>query len=460
MATLWGGRFTQETGALIKDFNDSLPFDKRLYKVDIKGSIAHARMLGTIGVLSKDESDTIIKGLEELLSDIENGKVELCGYEDIHSLVEAILTERIGDLGKKLHTGRSRNDQVALDMKVYTLEFSKSIRKELKLLLSDLLKIMEENQTTYMPGFTHLQKAQPTVLAHHIGAYFEMFIRDYDRLLSMEKRGYAYSPLGSGALCGSTFNLDREMTAKENGFGTASENSMDSVSDRDYLLEFLADLNIIQMHLSRFCEEIIIWNSDEYKFIELSDTVTTGSSLMPQKKNPDMAELIRGKTGRVYGAYISLLTTMKGLPLAYNKDMQEDKELSFQAFDTVLNSLMVFREMINSAKFNNKRMEKSAINGYTNATDVADYLVNKGIPFRDAHGIVGEIVLYCIDKNCSIEECSIDEFKKFSEKIENDIYDCISLKSVIEKRVTKGSPGPDAIKKEILNSKARLETLE
>lgn len=459
MATLWGGRFTQETGSLIKDFNDSLPFDKRLYKVDIKGSIAHARMLGTIGVLSKDESDTLIQGLENLLTDIDNGKIKLSGYEDIHSLVEAILTERIGDLGKKLHTGRSRNDQVALDMKVYTLEFSKNIRDELKLLLSDLLKIMEENQSTYMPGFTHLQKAQPTVLAHHIGAYFEMFIRDYDRLLSMEKRGYAYSPLGSGALCGSTFNLNREMTAKENGFNEASFNSMDSVSDRDYLLEFLADLNVIQMHLSRFCEEIIIWNCDEYKFIDLADSVTTGSSLMPQKKNPDMAELIRGKTGRVYGAYISLLTTMKGLPLAYNKDMQEDKELSFQAFDTVLNSIMVFREMINSAKFNNERMEKSAINGYTNATDVADYLVNKGIPFRDAHGIVGEIVLYCIDKNHSIEECSIEELKKFNDKIESDIYDCISLKSVIEKRVTKGSPGPDAIKEEILSAKSRLASL-
>ena len=385
MAQLWGGRFTKETDRLVYNFNASLSFDKRLYKQDIKGSMAHASMLAKQGILTEKEKEEILSGLQEILVDIENGKLEFSPeYEDIHSFVEANLIARKGNAGKKLHTGRSRNDQVALDMKMYVREEIQETDGLLKELLETLHKLMKENIHTYMPGFTHLQKAQPVTVAHHLGAYFEMFKRDRSRLTDTKKR-LNLCPLGSGALAGTTYPLDREYTARVLGFDGPTLNSMDSVADRDYLIEFLSDLSMIMMHLSRFCEEMILWNSNEYQFVELDDAYSTGSSIMPQKKNPDIAELVRGKTGRVYGALVSLLTTMKGLPLAYNKDMQEDKELAFDAMDTAKGCIALFNGMISTLEFKKENMENSAKNGFTNATDAADYLVNRGVPFRDAH---------------------------------------------------------------------------
>lgn len=446
---LWGGRFTKETNQLVHNFNASISFDQKFYKQDIKGSIAHVTMLAKQGILTDDDKTAIIDGLNGILNDIESGKLEISSTsEDIHSFVEQTLIERIGEAGKRLHTGRSRNDQVALDMKLYTRDEVVEINELLKNLLSSILKIMVENTTTYMPGFTHLQKAQPITLAHHFGAYFEMFKRDRSRLDDIYKR-MNYCPLGSGALAGTTYPLDREYTASLLGFDGPTLNSMDSVSDRDYLIELLSALSTIMMHLSRFCEEIIIWNSNEYRFVEIDDSYSTGSSIMPQKKNPDIAELVRGKTGRVYGALTSLLTTMKGIPLAYNKDMQEDKELSFDAIDTVKGCIVLFTGMIETMKFNNDVMETSAKNGFTNATDAADYLVNKGVPFRDAHGIVGQLVLFCIDKNISLDEMSLDEYKAISPVFEDDIYEAISLKTCVEKRTTIGAPGKDSMDKVI-----------
>ena len=369
--------------------------------------------------------------------------------------MEAVLTERVGDAGKKLHTGRSRNDQVALDMRLYTRSRMESIDEALYDLLSEILKVMKENKETYMPGFTHLQKAQPVTLAHHFGAYFEMFKRDRARLNDMYYR-MNYCPLGAGALAGTTYPLDREMTAELLGFFGPTFNSMDSVSDRDYLIEFLSALSMIMMHLSRFSEEIIIWNSNEYGFVEIDDTYSTGSSIMPQKKNPDIAELVRGKTGRVYGALTSMLTTMKGLPLAYNKDMQEDKEFSFDAMDTVENCLILFTGMIRTMKFRTERMERSAKQGFTNATDAADYLVKKGMPFRDAHSVIGRIVLYCIDKNIAIDDMELSELKEFSDMFENDIYEAVSMETCVNKRNTKGAPGLNAMEKEIEESEEFL----
>ena len=400
---LWGGRFTKETNKLVESFNESLSFDHRFYKQDIRGSIAHVKMLAKQSILTDDERDKIIEGLNSIEKDIESGVLKFDdGSEDIHSYVEAHLIERIGETGKKLHTGRSRNDQVALDMKLYVRDEIDELKDLLYELLGEVLRIMEENTTTYMPGFTHLQKAQPTTLAHHFGAYFEMFIRDFDRLRSTRKR-MNLSPLGSGAFAGTTYDLDRDYVASLLEFETATRNSMDSVSDRDYLLELLSDLTIISMHLSRLSEEIIIWNTDEYRFVEMDDTYSTGSSIMPQKKNPDIAELIRGKSGRVYGSLISLLTTMKGLPLAYNKDMQEDKEMSFDAIDTVKSLIKLMSGMLSSMKFNNERMAKSARGGFTNATDAADYLVKKNVAFRDAHEIVGRLVLYGIEHGKALD---------------------------------------------------------
>lgn len=443
---LWGGRFTKETDQLVNNFNASISFDQKFFRQDIRGSIAHADMLGNQGIITKEESKQIQDGLKGILSDIENGKLEITDeYEDIHTFMEATLIERIGDVGKKLHTGRSRNDQVALDMRLYTRDEVLKVDEEVKELMIVILRIMKENLETYMPGFTHLQKAQPVTVAHHFGAYFEMFKRDRSRLADIYKR-MNYCPLGAGALAGTTYPLDRELTASLLGFYGPTLNSMDSVSDRDYLIEFLSALSTIMMHLSRFSEEICIWNSNEYKFIELDDAYSTGSSIMPQKKNPDIAELVRGKTGRVYGSLISLLTTMKGLPLAYNKDMQEDKELSFDAFDTVKGCVRLFRGMIDTMKFNNKRMEDSAKHGFTNATDAADYLVKKGVPFRDAHGIVGQLVLHCLDKGIALDDMSLEEYKAISPVFENDIYEAISLKTCVEKRLTLGAPGPDAMK--------------
>ncbi len=457
---LWGGRFTKETNKLVENFNESLSFDHRFYKQDIRGSIAHVKMLAKQNILTDNERDKIIEGLDSIEADIDSGKLKFDdGSEDIHSFVEAHLIERIGDTGKKLHTGRSRNDQVALDMKLYVRDEIDELKDLLYELLSEVLNIMEENKSTYMPGFTHLQKAQPTTLAHHFGAYFEMFIRDYDRMVSTRKR-MNLSPLGSGAFAGTTYDLDRDYVASILDFDTATRNSMDSVSDRDYLLELLSDLAIMSMHLSRLSEEIIIWNTDEYRFVEMDDTYSTGSSIMPQKKNPDIAELIRGKSGRVYGSLISLLTTMKGLPLAYNKDMQEDKEMSFDAIDTVKSLIKLMSGMLSSMKFNNERMVKSARGGFTNATDAADYLVKKNVPFRDAHEIVGRLVLYGIENNKALDDFTLEEFQNISEVFDNDIYDAISLKTCVEKRNTKGAPGLKAINDEIEASRKLLECLK
>ena len=457
---LWGGRFTKETNKLVENFNESLSFDHRFYKQDIRGSIAHVKMLAKQNILTDTERDKIIEGLKSIEADIDAGKLKFDdGSEDIHSFVEAHLIERIGDTGKKLHTGRSRNDQVALDMKLYVRDEIDELKDLLYELLSEVLNIMEENKSTYMPGFTHLQKAQPTTLAHHFGAYFEMFIRDYDRLVSTRRR-MNLSPLGSGAFAGTTYDLDRDYVASLLEFETATRNSMDSVSDRDYLLELLSDLAIMSMHLSRLSEEIIIWNTDEYRFVEMDDTYSTGSSIMPQKKNPDIAELIRGKSGRVYGSLISLLTTMKGLPLAYNKDMQEDKEMSFDAIDTVKSLIKLMSGMLSSMKFNHEKMVKSARGGFTNSTDAADYLVKKNVPFRDAHEIVGRLVLYGIENNKALDDFTLEEFKNISEAFDNDIYDAISLKTCVEKRNTKGAPGLKAINDEIEASRKLLESLK
>ena len=457
MAQLWGGRFTKETDRLVYNFNASLSFDKRLYKQDIKGSMAHASMLDKKGIITELEKEEILSGLQEILKDIESGKLEFSPeYEDIHSFVEANLIARKGDAGKKLHTGRSRNDQVALDMKMYVRDEIQETDELLKELLETLQKLMEENLHTYMPGFTHLQKAQPVTAAHHLGAYFEMFKRDRSRLKDTGKR-LNLCPLGSGALAVTTYPLDREYTAQALGFDGPTLNSMDSVADRDYLIEFLSDLSMIMMHLSRFCEEMILWNSNEYQFVEIDDAYSTGSSIMPQKKNPDIAELVRGKTGRVYGALMSLLTTMKGIPLAYNKDMQEDKELAFDAMDTAKGCIALFNGMLSTLEFKKENMEKSAKNGFTNATDAADYLVNKGVPFRDAHGIVGRLVLYCLEKNISLDEMSLEAYKAISPVFEEDIYEAISMKNCVEKRNTIGAPGSEAMKEVLKQNKKYLE---
>lgn len=458
MAQLWGGRFTKQTDQKVYDFNASISFDKRLFHVDVEGSKAHVKMLAKQGILTEAERDQILAGLESIVKDVDEGNLNIgMEYEDVHSFVEANLTERIGDAGKKLHTGRSRNDQVALDMRLYTRERICEIDGLLRELLEVLLKVCEENLETYMPGFTHLQKAQPVTLAHHYGAYFEMFKRDRQRMKDILRR-MNYCPLGAGALAGTTYPLDRAYVAGLLGFDGPTLNSMDSVSDRDYVIEFLSALSIIMMHLSRFCEEIIMWNSNEYQFVEIDDAFSTGSSIMPQKKNPDIAELVRGKTGRVYGALMSLLTTMKGIPLAYNKDMQEDKEMAFDAMDTASNCLELFTGMIATMKFRKDRMAVSAMKGFTNATDLADYLVVKGVPFRDAHGIVGRVVLACIEKNCAIEELSLSELREFSECFGEDVYEAISLKTCVEKRVTIGAPGPVSMKSQIEAGKAYLES--
>ena len=457
MAQLWGGRFTKDTDQLVYNFNASISFDQKFFHQDIEGSIAHTVMLAKQKILTEEEKDAIVKGLTGIREDVDAGRLQITSaYEDIHSFVEANLIDRIGDAGKKLHTGRSRNDQVALDMKLYTRDEISNVDDLLKDLLAELLIIMKENTETYMPGFTHLQKAQPITLAHHMGAYFEMFKRDRSRMADIYKR-MNYCPLGSGALAGTTYPLDREYTASLLGFEGPTLNSMDSVADRDYLIEFLSALSTIMMHLSRFSEEIIIWNSNEYKFIEIDDAYSTGSSIMPQKKNPDIAELVRGKTGRVYGALMSLLTTMKGIPLAYNKDMQEDKELTFDAIDTVKGCLALFTGMIRTMKFNKDIMEKSAMHGFTNATDAADYLVKHGVPFRDAHSIIGHLVLTCIEKGKAIDEMSIEELKEISDVFEPDVYDAISLKTCVEKRLTIGAPSKTSMEQAIAAYEAYLK---
>ena len=449
MAQLWGGRFTKETDQLVYNFNASISFDQKFYAQDMRGSIAHVKMLAKQGILTEDERDQIIAGIEGILSDVERGVLEISDkYEDIHSFVEATLIDRIGEPGKKLHTGRSRNDQVALDMKLYTRDEIQVLDGLLKELLEVLLHIMEENTETFMPGFTHLQKAQPITLAHHMGAYFEMFRRDRSKLYDIYQR-MNYCPLGSGALAGTTYPLDREYTAELLGFAGPTLNSMDSVADRDYVIELMSALSTIMMHLSRFSEEVIIWNSNEYQFVDIDDAYSTGSSIMPQKKNPDIAELVRGKTGRVYGALMSILTTMKGIPIDYNKDMQEDKELAFDAIDTAKGCLALFTGMLRTMKFRKENMENSAKNGFTNATDAADYLVNHGVAFRDAHGIVGQLVLYCLEKDIALDDMTLEEFKAISPVFEADIYEAISMETCVNKRMTIGAPGKEAMEKVI-----------
>ncbi|HHV98784.1 MAG TPA: argininosuccinate lyase [Clostridiaceae bacterium] len=453
---LWGGRFTKSTDKNVDDFNSSIKFDCRLYKQDIIGSIAHAKMLGACGIIPQHESELIQSTLKEILTDIENGSVEFeVDAEDIHMNIEKILISRIGDTGKKLHTGRSRNDQVALDIRMYLRDEINEIKSMLLALMETLVNLAENHLDTIMPGYTHLQRAQPITFAHHLMAYFQMFKRDHERLSDCYKR-INVMPLGSGALAGTTYPLDRYMVAKELNFPSITENSLDGVSDRDFAIELASCMSILMMHLSRFSEEIILWSSHEFSFIELDDAYSTGSSIMPQKKNPDVAELVRGKTGRVYGNLISLLTVMKSLPLAYNKDMQEDKEAIFDSIDTVKMCLPVFTGMLSTTKVRKENMYQAAKGGFTNATDVADYLTKKGIAFRNAHEIVGKMVLYCIENDKALEDLSMEEFKQFSEVIGEDIYQQISLEKCVSDRNIPGGPSIPSVSVSIQNAKKVL----
>ena len=453
---LWGGRFTKETDKLVNNFNASISFDQKFYKQDIDGSIAHVNMLAKQNIVTNEERFAILNALEQIKTDIDTGVLEISPeYEDIHSFVEATLIERIGDTGKKLHTGRSRNDQVALDMRLYVRDEVKETNALLKDLLKVILRIMKENIETYMPGFTHLQKAQPVTVAHHFGAYFEMFRRDCTRLDDIYDR-MNYCPLGAGALAGTTYPLDRDFTADFLKFNGATNNSMDSVSDRDYIIEYLSALSTIMMHLSRFSEEIIMWCSWEFKFIELDDAFSTGSSIMPQKKNPDIAELVRGKSGRVFGDNMTLLTIMKGTALAYNKDMQEDKEAIFDAVDTVKLCISTFTPMLATMTVLKDNMRTAAAKGFINATDCADYLVKKGLPFRTAYKITGTLVALCIEKNTTLEQLPIEEYKKLCETFDNDVYDAISLDTCVMQRGVDGGPAPDAVKRQIAELEGRL----
>lgn len=446
---LWGGRFKKGTDDLVNDFNSSIRVDKRMYKEDIEGSLAHVKMLGKQGIIPEESSKKIAAGLEEILTRMENGVIEIDpSSEDIHSFTEGILTYYIGDCGKKLHTGRSRNDQVTLDLRMYLKKAQLGIIENILELQEVILNKAKENTETIMPGYTHMQKAQPITLAHHLLAYAEMFKRDIGRLQDAYKRTDEM-PLGSGALATSTYPIDRDFVAKELGFSKVTMNSLDSVSDRDYVIETLSAISMIMMHLSRFSEEIILWCTNEFKFVELDDGYSTGSSIMPQKKNPDVAELIRGKTGRVYGDLMTLLTVMKGIPLAYNKDMQEDKESVFDAIDTVNLALKTFSGMISTMKVNKDNMKKGAAGGFTNATDLADYLVKKGEAFRNAHGIVGEIVLYCIQENKHIEELSLEKLREFSPLFEEDVYKAIDLYTCVEERKVFGGPSSKSVQIQI-----------
>ncbi|MBQ3181515.1 MAG: argininosuccinate lyase [Clostridia bacterium] len=454
---LWGGRFSKATDALVDDFNSSIRFDARMYRQDITGSMAHAEMLGRQGIIPSEDADLIVKTLAEILADIEDGKVEfLIDAEDIHMNIETILIERIGDAGKKLHTGRSRNDQVALDLRMYLRDEVAEIEKMLKDAMKTVLDIASENVDTIMPGYTHLQKAQPVTAAHHFMAYFQMFSRDLDRLRDCFKR-INILPLGSGALAGTTYPLDREFVAQKLGFDGITRNSMDGVSDRDFAIELSSVLSILMMHLSRFCEELVLWSSHEFSFVEMDDSYSTGSSIMPQKKNPDVAELIRGKTGRVYGSLTTLLTMMKGLPLAYNKDMQEDKEAVFDAVDTVKLCLPVFTNMIKTMTIKEEKMARGATGGFTNATDLADYLVKCGVPFRSSHAIVGKMVAKAVEKGCDLDEFTLEEMKEFSDLIGEDIYDAIAIKTCVDERNVIGGPAKNQVLTEIENGRKLLK---
>ncbi|MBZ4654863.1 MAG: argininosuccinate lyase [Peptococcaceae bacterium] len=465
---LWGGRFAKNTDKLAEDFHSSINFDQRLYRHDIAGSIAHARMLGETGIIEPAEAEAIITGLKELLAEIEAGKITFAvDAEDIHMNIETLLTTKIGPVGKKLHTARSRNDQVALDTRLFVKDEIRRTQELLLNLLDVLVKLADKHKATIMPGYTHLQLAQPITLGHHLLAYAEMFKRDFGRLEDCYKRTDVM-PLGSGALAGTTFPLNRQMVAEELGFAKVSENSMDSVSDRDYLIEFLAASSLIMMHLSRFCEEIILWTSQEFAFVEIDDAYSTGSSIMPQKKNPDVAELIRGKTGRVYGNLMNLLTVMKGLPMTYNKDMQEDKEALFDSIDTVQKCLLTFTPMLETLVFREHKMYEAAKKGFSNATDLADYLVRKGLSFRDAHHVVGSLVRYCISQGKALEDLSLEEFRKgclvIQEDsclfIQDDVYEALKLENVVGRRQTYGGTAPEQVAQAVVRLKGYLEEIK
>ena len=442
---LWAGRFSKETDAAVNAYNSSISFDARMYRQDIKGSCAHANMLAAQGIISLDDAELIVEGLNSILQDIDSNKLSFDPMaEDIHMFVEAELTSRIGDAGKRLHTGRSRNDQVALDLRMYLLDTISEIKERMLELYNVLISICRENLETIMPGYTHLQRAQPITMAHHLMAYVEMLARDIGRLDDCSRR-MNVMPLGSGALAGTTYDLDRKAVADKLGFADITMNSLDGVSDRDYAIELTSMLSNFMMHLSRLSEEVILWSSQEFAFVELDDAYSTGSSIMPQKKNPDIAELTRGKTGRVYGSLITLLTMMKGLPLAYNKDMQEDKEAVFDAVDTVLMCLPAFTGMLSTMRIKEDRCRQAAAGGFTNATDLADYLVKKGLPFRSAHEVSGRMVRYCVEKSCALDDLSLEEMMTFSDMIEQDIFDAISLDTCVRQRRIVGAPAPETV---------------
>lgn len=456
---LWSGRFSKSVDEKVFAFNQSLTFDARLYREDIMGSIAHAKMLGKCKIIDEKDAQQIVSGLNDILNDIEKGTLPIIGEEDIHTFIENELTARIGTAGKKLHTGRSRNDQVAVDMRMYARKSALQIKKELLRLIKTITALAEKNKSVIMSGYTHLQRAQPITFAHQLMAYAFMFVRDASRISDSVKRANE-CPLGSGALAGTSYPIDREMTAKELAFDAPTANSIDGVSDRDYLMELLCDFSIIMTHLSRFSEEIILWCSQEFAYVELDDAYATGSSIMPQKKNPDIPELVRGKSGRVIGSMTGFFTLMKGLPLAYNKDMQEDKEAFFDAADTVFDCISIFSDMLENLKVNAKAMERAAAKGFINATDCADYLVGKGAAFRDAYKTVGKIVAYCIEKEKTIEELSIEEFKQFDGMFEKDIYLVIDLKWCVEKRRSQGGASPDCLKEQFEKIRKALGELE
>ena len=457
---LWGGRFEKKTDGLVDDFHSSITFDQRLAHQDIAGSIAHATMLGEQGIIPKADADAIVEGLKSILADVEAGKVEFeLDAEDIHMNVEKLLTERIGEAGKRLHTGRSRNDQVALDCRMYVKESAREAISYQRELCETLLAIAKKHAESIMPGYTHMQRAQPVTLGHHMMAYFQMFSRDMQRM----KEVYQHAdvcPLGCGALAGTTYPLNRARTAELLGFSSVALNSLDGVSDRDFVCDYIYAASVCMMHLSRFCEELILWNSHEFKFVEMDDSFATGSSIMPQKKNPDVAELIRGKTGRVYGDLMGLLTTLKGLPLTYNKDMQEDKEGLFDARDTLIKSLMVFTAMLSTCTFRTENMARSAEGGFTNATDAADYLVKKGMAFRDAHAVIGHLVLHCVKENKAILDLSLEELKTFSELFEEDVYEACSMHACVTLRDVTGGPAPGRVQETIAAGEQFLAEFE
>lgn len=453
---MWEGRFSKKLDKRVNDFNSSISFDCRMYREDISGSIAHATMLGKCGIIEQAEADLICKALKEILNDIENGKLSFDPEaEDIHMFVESVLTERIGETGKRLHTSRSRNDQVALDIRMYLKNETEEIKKYILNLEEIICKIAAENTETVMPGYTHLQRAQPVTLGHYLMAYAQMFSRDIERLSQTYERTDTM-PLGSCALAATTYPIDRFFVANELGFHAITENSIDGVSDRDFVIELAGCLSLIMMHLSRFSEEIILWCSSEYGFADLDDAYSTGSSIMPQKKNPDIAELVRGKTGRVYGDLFTLLTVMKGLPLAYNKDMQEDKEAIFDAIDNVKICLELFSSMLDTITFKKEKMRNAASTGFINATDCADYLVKKGMPFRSAYKIIGQIVAYCIENNKTLENLTIEEYKSFSDTFDTDVYKYIDLNTCVNERKAYGGPAPESVKRQIINLKNRI----